>query len=135
MACETEVSEPIAREAAGTADETQLNLLIAEAWRAALNEAGDKAEIAALLGVPASELDPRQPPFRASIGGAGLTGAEVLIALGTGFLLGVAKEIGGAAGKSASKKLRELWTTYLRDRVSPPGSGKLGPPGYSEDED
>ena len=48
--------------------------------------------------------------------------------MASGFALGVAKDIGGAAGKAAAQRLRELWNDYMGDRVSPPGSGKLGSP-------
>jgi hypothetical protein len=126
--------EPIAREVSGTADEPHLNILIGEAWSTVLDDPKEKAEIAALLGVAESELDPKQPPFHAEIIGSGVTGAEVLIALASGFVLGLAKDSGSAAGKAASKKLRELWADFMRDRVSPPGSGKLGAPRYDADE-
>lgn len=120
--------EIIARSAAGRADEEQLGVLISEAWHTALSEPGEKAEIAALLGVKEDELDPARPPFRAEIAEAGLTGGEVLIALALGFAGGFTKDMAGAAGRATAQKLRELWTDYIRDRVSPPGTGKLGRP-------
>jgi hypothetical protein len=118
----------IAKTGAGTADEAGLDSLIGKAWRAALSDPNEKARIASLLGVNQDELDPDQPPFAAEIAGSGFTGAEVLIAVAGGFVIGIAKELGGAAGKAAAKRLRELWEDYMRDRVSPPGSGKLGAP-------
>jgi hypothetical protein len=36
--------------------------------------------------------------------------------------------MGGAAGKAAAKRMRELWTDYMRARVNPPGSRELGAP-------
>ena len=116
----------IAKCRTGSADEEQLNDQIGQAWREALADPKQKSEIAKLLGVKADELDPDKAPFHAEITGAGFTGGEVLIALASGFVLGLAKDIGGAAGKAAAKHLRELWNDYMRDRVSPPGSGKLG---------
>jgi hypothetical protein len=118
----------IAKNGVGTVDEPGLAPLIGNAWRIALSDPKDKAEIAALLGAKQDELDPDRPPFTAEIAGAGFTGAEVLIAVAVGFVTGVAKDLGSAAGKGAAKQLREIWEDYMRDRVSPPGSGKLGAP-------
>jgi hypothetical protein len=117
---------------AGTADEARLEKSIGEAWKAALNDPQKKAEIANLLKLKESELDPERPPFRAEITGSGLTGGEVIIAVVVAFAMGFgtqfATDMGGAAGKEAARRLRQLWTDYMRDEVSPPGSGKLGPP-------
>ena len=120
----------IAKYASGTADEEQLNALIADAWRAALKNSKERAEIAALLGVQESGLDPENPPYRAEVSGAGTFGAEILIALAVGFTLGFATEfgkgVGGKVGKEAAKAFAGLWTAHIRNRVSPPGSGRLG---------
>jgi hypothetical protein len=110
----------------GTADEAQLETLIKQAWRAALSDPKERADIATLLGAKENELSPDEPPFHAELTGAGFTGGEVLIAVAAGFVLGGAKDIGSAAGKAAARRLRELWNDYIYDRVSPPGSGKLG---------
>jgi hypothetical protein len=121
----------VAKTASGSADPEQLNGAIADAWRSALNDQRDRAEIASLLGVQESELYPDNPPFRAEVKGAGMFGAEILIVLATSFGVGFAKEfgtrLGSQAGKTAAEALRHLWTDYLRHRVSPPGSGRLGP--------
>lgn len=121
----------IAKCASGTADQEQLKTSIADAWRAALEDTKERAEIAALLGARESELDPDNPPFRADIRGAGTFGAEILIALAVGFAVGFAegfgKGVGSKAGEKAAQVLRDLWTHHIRDRVSPPGSGRLGP--------
>ena len=115
----------------GTADKDQLDLSIASAWQVALQDSNERAEIAALLGVQESDLDPNSPPFRADIRGAGTFGAEILIALAVGFVVGFAKDFGKGMGSQAGKKsaeaLRNLWTDHIRDRASPPGSGRLGP--------
>lgn len=121
----------VAKSASGTADEGQLNTLIADAWRVALADPRERAEIATLLGAQEDELDPDNPPFRADVRGAGTFGAEILIALAVGFAVGFAEEfgkgVGGQAGKKAAKALRNLWIYHIRDRVSPPGTGRLGP--------
>lgn len=46
----------VAKNASGTADEDELNVLIADAWRAALRDSNERSEIATLLGAPESEL-------------------------------------------------------------------------------
>jgi hypothetical protein len=125
----------IVRYAAGTADEPRLNSEVAKAWRAAIGNAADRAEIARLLGVQESELDPNQVPFRAEISGAGLTGGEVLIAIATGFAIGIAKDIGTAAGKAAARRLRDLWNNYMHDRVNPAGTRLIGQPKAQDKED
>jgi hypothetical protein len=121
----------VAKSASGTADEEQLNISIADAWRAALTDSKERAEIAALLGVQESELDPDNPPFRAVVEGAGVFGADILILLAVSFGVGFAKEFGKRLGSQAAKMaagaLRGLWTDHMRNRVSPPGSGRLGP--------
>jgi hypothetical protein len=111
---------------AGTADEVRLDELIGKAWSVVLSDPQKQAEIAAALNVKETELDPERPPFRAEITGAGLTGGEVLIAAVAAFAIGFAKDMGGAAGKEAAKRLRQVWTDYMCDEVSPPGSGRLG---------
>jgi hypothetical protein len=117
--------------ASGTADEGELKISIAEAWRAVLKDPKERAEIAALLGAEESELNPEDPPFSAEVEGSGTFGAEVLIALGTGFSVGFVKEfgkgIGSQLGRKAADALRDLWIDHIRDRVSPPGTGRLGP--------
>ena len=121
----------VAKTASGSADQEQLNGAIAEAWRLALEGSKERAEIATLLGVQESELNPDNPPFRAEVEGAGTFGAEILILLATSFVTGFAKEfgerIGRQVGKTAADAVKRLWTDYMRDRVSPPGSGWLGP--------
>jgi hypothetical protein len=118
---------PIARYQSGRADESHLDLVIAETWRALLVNPRERDSIAALLSVPSESLDPQQPPFESHISSSGLTCGEVLIAAASGFVVAVAKDIGAAAGKEAVKKLRALWSRFFQDRVNPPGSGQMGP--------
>ena len=117
----------VARYKSGTADEDRLNGLIAEAWAESLKK--DRQAIADLLGVPADELNPDNPPVAAEGETAGIFGAEILIALSTGFALGFTKEfgktVGGYVGKKAGAALLKLWEDYLHDRVNPPGTGVL----------
>jgi hypothetical protein len=117
----------IAVNASGSADAEQLDALITAAWRQALADAKKRQEIADLLDVRGAELDPTTPPFQAHVRGAGTFGAEIVIALATSFAVTLAKDLGSQAGKKAAAALRILWVDYLRDRVSPPGSGRLGP--------
>jgi hypothetical protein len=121
----------IAKSKSGTADDEELDKAIAKAWREALSDEKERAEIASLLGAQERELDPSIPPFEARVSGAGTFGAEILIALVVGFAIGAAKgfgeEEGETAGKAAARALNRLWVEYIRDRVSPPGSGILGP--------
>jgi hypothetical protein len=120
----------IVRITSGSADGEELNRLIANAWRDALSDSKERAEIAALLGAQEDELDQNNPPFQAEVEGAGTFGAEILIALAAGFAVGFAKEfgktLGRAAGKRAAEVLLDLWSDHIRHRVSPPGSGRLG---------
>jgi len=131
MAKSEQVEHVIAISVSGTADEEELDNAIAEAWRAALSDGRERAEIAYTLGVQETELDPANPPFEAHIRGAGVFGAEILIGIAVGFGIGVAKgfaeEEGSSAGKAAAKALNRIWIEHIRNRVSPPGSAKLGP--------
>lgn len=119
---------PIIRYKSGRADEARLQTLIGLAWSDALGNPAERSEIAKLLGVIESDLDTNRPPFRAKTTGAGLTGAEILIAMATGFVVDFFKDMGGAAGKEAAPRLRQLWSKFFAKRVSPPGSGELGKP-------
>ena len=127
MATSESADRVIARSAAGTADAEELDKAIATAWREAISDERDRAEIASLLGTEETKLNPSIPPFQAHVGGAGMFGADILIALAVGFAIGAAKgfgeEEGEPAGKAAAKALNRLWIEYIRDRVSPPGSG------------
>jgi len=117
---------PVIKYSAAKADAGEINALIAKAWSAALSDPAEKQEIAGLLEVKPTDLNPQQPPFRAKMTGSGLTGGEVLIAFAAGFAIGFAKDMGSAAGKALAKKLRELWTRYLSNRVNAPGTDALG---------
>ena len=138
MTTPKETDSVIAISASGTADEEQLDEAIAEAWRTALLDQRERAEIAAILGTQESELDPSIPPFQARVRGAGMFGAEILIALAVGFAVGAAKgfgeEEGESVGKAAAKALNRLWLEHIRGRVSPPGTGRLGPEKDEPDE-
>ncbi len=123
----------VIRYKSGRADEQRLQDLISTAWSEALGNSAERTEIAGLFGVKESDLDPARPPFQAKITGAGLTGAEILIAIASGFVLDFFKDVGGAAGKTAAERLRELWSKHIAKRVSPPGSGELGKPRDEED--
>jgi len=131
MAASEEAERVIAISASGTADQEELDKAIVDAWRAALSDEKERAEIAAILGAKEAELDPSTPPFEVHVRGAGTFGAEILIALAVGFAVGVAKgfseEEGSLVGKAAAKSLNRLWIEYIRDRVSPLGTGRLGP--------
>ena len=81
-----------------------------------LSDASEKAAIAKLLDIPEDALKPTQAPFRAEISASGLTGAEVLIALGVGFVAGFVKEMGSTAGKKAAQGLRAVWADYMQDK-------------------
>lgn len=115
----------VERSAAGTADDDELNALIEVAWRDLLAQQQSKQEIATLLGSDPTMLDPKLVPFKARIESGGLTGAEVLIAASTGFAIAFAKELGAAAAKALFPKLQQLWTKYIRPRVSPVGSTRM----------
>jgi hypothetical protein len=131
MAAPEETGRVIAISESGTADDEELNNAIADAWRTVLSDERERVKIAAILEARVSELDPSNPPFKAHVRGAGTFGADVLIALAVGFAIGVAKGFGEGegepAGKAAAKALNRLWVEYIRDRVNPLGSGKLGP--------
>jgi hypothetical protein len=114
----------IARYASGSRDDTAVDKKIAQAWSGLLNTQRD--EIAKLLGVPATALDPAKPPFRAETQAGGITGVEIAIILATGFATGFAEDLGSAAGKAAAKKLRELWSRYMAKQVSTPKDPALG---------
>jgi hypothetical protein len=116
----------VARHKAGNAAPNVLNDEIVAAWRELLSNPAGKADAARLLGVPEDKLLSEQPPFEAEQIGSGLTGGEVIIVLTASFAVGFAKEVGGQLGKDAARRLRELWIEYMSDRVSPPGSNKLG---------
>lgn len=121
-------SNLVAKYVSGNADTRTLNDKIKKAWSAILADPVESAKIAKLLEVPASDLKPDEPPFKANQTGSGMTGGEVLIAITVGFAIGFAKETGGQLGKAASEKVKKLWTEHMSDRVNPPGSGDLGAP-------
>ena len=79
-----------------------------------------------LLGVPASSLDPSKPPFRAETQAGGITGVEIAIVFVGGFISGFAKDLGTVAGKTAAKKVRELWSRYMAKKVTNPKDPALG---------
>ena len=54
----------IARHNSGSGDDDAVGQRIAIAWSSLVNARRD--ELAALLGVPSSSLDPTKPPFRGS---------------------------------------------------------------------
>ncbi|NUB46760.1 hypothetical protein GEU84_020415 [Fertoebacter nigrum] len=116
----------VAKYNSGTADSDELNLAIRDAWRSIINDPAERKSVAELLGADEGEFDPEQPPFEADQTSSGLTGGEVLIAMATGFVLSVAKDVGGQLGKEAVRRIREIWTTHVWPKVNPPGSSKLG---------
>lgn len=122
----------IAHYQAGTSDEDELNGLIARTWRDLIENPEKRRTMAGLLGCSAEELNAEQVPFRAQVQAAGFTGGEVVIAVASAFVIGLAKEMGGQMGKAAGQRLRTLWLDFLRNKVNPPGSGNLGRP---KDED
>jgi hypothetical protein len=132
----------IAKASSGTDDEERFNAAIALAWRTALDDPEERVEIAELLEVKDNDLEKENPPFRAEVRGAGFLGSEILIALAIGFALGIAKSFGEEAGeivgKPAGRKtvaaLRALWINHFRDRVNPPGSGRMGPEKEDDEE-
>jgi hypothetical protein len=123
---ESDQSDQIAKHAAGKADENELIARIGDAWRKVLGDPKERAAVAASLQVDEDKLSPDLPPFIAKVSGSGLTGGEVIIVFATAFTVAFAKDMGSAAGKAFAERLRRFWADYMQERVSPPGSGKLG---------
>jgi hypothetical protein len=109
----------VGRYEAGTVDQPkELDELIERVWIEAVEDQQESARIAAILGIPATRLRSVPTPVRTKIAKAGLTGAEVEIALVGAFVIAVAKEIGKVAGQTAGRftveEAKKLWVILRR---------------------
>jgi hypothetical protein len=95
-----------------------LNKLIAGVWADAMKDPVARAEIAAILELPPDVLRSAPPPVEASVSEAGLTGAEILIALASGFVLAVPKEVGSDGGKITVQAVKGVWAKLRRRLIS-----------------
>ena len=106
---------------AGTADDENLNRLIAEAWSGAIADPADGAEIASILGVAKENLRTVPPPLTAEVRSGGITGAEMVLVFAGAFAGAYAKELGCDLGKSAGKAtirlVRTIWDKVLARRI------------------
>ena len=62
--------DPVALHRAGPTHPEKLNVLIAQAWSAAMDDRHDRSEIEAILKTTDQELQGFPPPFRAEVGKA-----------------------------------------------------------------
>jgi hypothetical protein len=118
------VANEIARYRSGSKDDQAVGKNIEKAWRELVDTRRD--EVAKLLEVPASSLDPTKPPFRAETQAGGITGVEIAVVFVGGFIVGVVKDLGTEAGTAAAKKVRTLWNEYMAKEVSNPKDPALG---------
>ncbi|QPB24570.1 hypothetical protein [Rhizobium sp. 007] len=126
--------EIIERSEAGNLGGNELNARILEVWQEMLDEPGGRAQVAAVLGVKESELDPAKPPVSAADGPSGAIISTVIISAVTAFVVGAAgaagKQAGDVAGKAATEALvaaiRDFWNSRMRRKVTPPGTNDLG---------
>ena len=100
----------------GSKSAEALNKLITRVWADAMNDPTTRAEIAAMLELPPDVLRSAPPPVVAEVSEAGLTGAEILIALASAFILAIAKEVGSEGGKITAQAIKGVWAK-LRRRV------------------
>jgi hypothetical protein len=123
---------------AGAIDDAGLNRLIARAWTEAVLDPVDSASIASILGVPPDRLRDAPPPVVAEVLQAGITGAEMVLLFAAAFAGAFAKDLGSAAGKSASaatmKLVRKVWERVLWRRIRAADPEALGEERLAEED-
>jgi hypothetical protein len=106
---------------AGAIDDEKLNRLIAGAWRDAIVDPVDGAEIATILGVARERLSADRSPITAEISAGGITGAEMVLLFAGAFAGAFAKEFGSEVGKGTGKAtirlIRKIWDKTLSRRI------------------
>jgi hypothetical protein len=116
----------IAQYASGGAGITELQALADDAWKDALANSADRAEIEKLLsGGGADLMNQDKSPYAFEVDRSGITGVELLVGIAIApyakaFLIGLS----AAAGKETASR---IWNRFILPRIRKANPDAIGP--------